>query len=288
MNTTPEALRDLVLFEGLSGDDLARVLAVFETRRFKKGDVLFEEGSSPEHLHLLVAGAVSVMSGEDEVLLAKPPTPLGELSALTDDLRVLTAVCQEDCEVLMAPLPALQEILETSGPGGFRLQKNLLKLASRKIGRDRRRAREMRQNIVNTQKAMKAMRDALLESEDNPLHASLFEELDALIENNRRVHYLVEPSRLVPTQLRLNGGVTRRVTAISNEWLYFENPPEKLEQDAEFSAVLLLDGQEIPVSGSVDRYGEKEAVIFLDELVASYADSLDRHLTRAQMLDVVL
>jgi hypothetical protein len=135
---------------------------------------------------------------------------------------------------------------------------------------------------------MKAMRDALLESEDNPLHAILYEELDALIEQNRRIHYMVEPSLLVPTAIQLPGGEVRRVKAISSEWVHFEGPPGDLKEGTETLAILLLDGEPLPVSGKVERISEAEGTLFLDELVAPLLDKLTKHLTRAQMLDVVL
>jgi CRP-like cAMP-binding protein len=281
-------LRPLPLFRELDDTQLGLLLSVFSLRKLAPGEVLFEAGTPAREALILVAGRVSVKSGSEEVLLAHSPTLLGELAAFTGEVRQLTAVAAEPVEVLAAPVDALQRLLEENGRLGFTLQRNLLRIAVRKIGRDRRRLVEMRQNIIGTQKAMKVMRDALLESEDNPLHASLFEELDALIENNRRIHYLVEPSRLVPTHVRLQSGEVRRVTAISNEWLYFERPPAEVVEGEELPATLVLDAEELPVSGQVTRVTAEEASVYLDELIEPYLVELTRHLTRAQLLDVVL
>src|SRR5690606_31432540 len=155
-----------------------------------------------------------------------------------------------------------------NGALGYQFQVNLLRVAARKIARDRKRLAQMRENIVNTQKAMKAMREALLASEDSPLHAIFYEELDALIEQNRRIHYMVEPSLLVPTAIQLPGGEVRRVNAISNEWVHFADPPQDLKEGAEALAILLLDGEPLPVSGKIERITQEEGTIFLDELVA--------------------
>lgn len=282
------SLTRLPLFSDFSESELRMLLSAFHPRTFEAGEVLFEAGSEPEFVFLLMAGSVSVRNDDEEVLVAASPTPIGELSAMTGEDRSLTAIAAERCEVLAAPVRELQTFLENQGAIGYRFQRALLRLAARKIGRDRERSRQMRKNIINTQKAMKAMRDALLESEDNLLHAALFEQLDALIENNRRVHYLVRPSRLVPTSVRLDGGAERRVTALSEEWMYFAREADDPEPKKEFQALLVLDGKEIPVSGTVDETRSGEVVVYLDELVPDYQKQLALHLTRGQLLDVVL
>lgn len=282
------ALADLPLFSDFSATDIESFLKPFERRELKEGTTLFAAGAAADTLYFLMKGSVSLRRDGEEVLVAQSPTPLGELSALTGEDRNLTAVAASDVVVLAAPTSALKSLFEANGALGYQFQTNLLRLAVRKIGRDRRRLTEMRQNIVGTQKAMKAMRDDLLQSEDNALHANLYEELDALIENNRRIHYRVEPSLLVPTGLQLDTGEVRRVTALSNEWVHIVDPPESLKVGAETVGILLLDGEPLPVSGTVDRVNQKEASIFLDELVAPLLERLTRHLTRAQMLDLVL
>lgn len=288
MDDILRSLAGLPLFSELSESELRTLLSVFRSRTLERGEVLFEAGAEPEAVFLLVAGSVSVRSDDEEVLVAASPTPIGEISAITGEDRSLTAIAAERSEVLAAPVGELREFLESHGTIGYRFQLALLRLSARKIQRDRERLRQMRQNIVSTQKTMKAMRDALLQSEDNALHEALFEQLDALIENNRRVHYLVRPSRLVPTSVRLDANDERRVTALSEEWLYFERRGGDPDPGQEFGALLLLDGDEIPVSGTVVETRSDEVVVYLDELLSDYQKRLALHLTRAQLLDVVL
>ncbi len=288
MKESVRDLRDLPLFSNLAESDIEALLGVFTRKEMKSGETLFEAGARADSLYLLMSGTVSLRRDGEEVLLARSPTPLGELGALTGEDRNLSGVANSDIVVLAAPTTALQSLFEKSGTLGYHFQVNLLRIAARKIARDRRRLLEMRQNIVSTQKAMKTMRDALLQSEDSPLHALFYEELDALIEQNRRIHYMVEPSLLVPTAIQLPGGEVRRVKAISNEWVHFVNPPPGLKEGTDTLALLLLDGEPLPVSGRVESVTEEEGTIFLDELVAPLLEKLTAHLTRAQMLDVVL
>lgn len=282
-------LRSVPLFADLHDDQLAALVAAAERHELPKDHVLFEKGSAPDGLCVLMEGAVSVRDEDDEGFLVRPVAPVGELSVFTGEERRLSAVTAEPSVVLSLSRDRLQSLLEGNGELAFGLMRTLLQHTSRKIARDQRRLREMRANIVSTQKAMKGMQESLLDGEDSPLHAALFEELDALVEQNKRAHYLVEPSRLVPTQVRLDDGVLAWVAAISNEWIYFERPKaSKVEAGKEWSGVLLLGGRELPVSGTVERVTAKEVVVFLDELIPDYDAQLAAHLSRARMLDIVL
>jgi CRP/FNR family cyclic AMP-dependent transcriptional regulator len=288
MRESAQSLAGLPLFSDLNEADIETLLGQFERRTLKKGATLFAAGVAADTVYFLMEGSVSLRRDGEEVLVAQSPAPLGELSALTGEDRNLTAVADSDVVVLAASTESLKALFENNGALAYQFQTNLLRLAARKIARDRRRLLEMRENIVNTQKAMKTMREALLEAEDNPLHASLYEELDALIEHNRRIHYRVEPSLLVPTGIQLSDGDVRRVRALSNEWVHFSGSAGKLKEGDEITAILLLDGEPLPVSGTVDRIGKEEVTLFLDEVVEPLLEKLTKHLTRAQMLDVVL
>lgn len=284
----PLLIAHVPLFAEFEPEPLSRLLSIFERQSFAAGESVFEAGAKPQHLRVLVSGVLSVRSEEGEVFEVRPPAPVGELSVLTGEARKLTVVATEPSELLAVHVEQLEAFLREHGDIAFVLHRNLLRLAAKKIARDHRRLEERRSNIITTQKAMKRMRAALLESEDNPLHAALFEELDASIEQNRRAHYLVEPSPLVPTRVRAEGGSEHPVTALSSERLCFGNPPAGLRADSEWSGTLVLDGQEMPVSGQVEHVDGDEVSVYLDELIPDYEEQLNRHLARSQLLDVVL
>jgi CRP-like cAMP-binding protein len=281
--------RSIPLFADLEDAQIETLIAATQRRKLPAGHVLFEKGAVADCWFLLVEGAISVRDDDGERFLVRAVATVGELSVFTEEERRLSAVVVEPSVVLFLSREDLKQLLEKDGPLAFGLMRGLLRLTGRKIGRDQRRLREMRGNIVSTQKAMKRMQEFLLEGEDNPLHAALFEELDALVEQNKRWHYLIEPSRLVPTFVRLDSGEKLRVSAISNEWLHFEKPKEgTLSAGQDFSCVLLLDDAELPISGTVERFTDTEVDVFLDELIPAYDRQLSDHLARAQMLDVVL
>lgn len=288
LTAVPALVKDVPLFADLEESQLQELLAFAQRQSFKAGETVFEVGDAAAFLRVLIEGKLSVHDAEGEMFEVVPPAPIGEQAAFSGESRVLRVVASDPSVILALPVDELEAFLRKNGDIGFVLQRNVVRLAARKIGRDRRRLREMRDNIVSTQQAMKQMRDAILDSDDNPLHEALYEELDSLIEQNRKVNYLVEPSRLVPTHVQLSGTELLPVSALSVEWLYFRNPPADLAKGQQLSMTLHLDGQQIPVSGQVERADEGEAIVYLDGMVPEYEERIVQHLARAQLLDVVM
>ncbi len=284
----PSLVQSVPLFANLEEESLRELLGVFERQTFEPGEVLFQGGDRAQYLRVLISGMLSARDDGGEVMRLHPPAPVGELSALSGGSTRLTVAAVATATVLAAPLEKLNPFLAEHGQISTTLHQNLLALASRKIARDRRRIREMRGNIVRTQRAMKQMRDSLGASEDTPLHAELFDALSQLIEQNRQAHYLVEPSRLVATSLRFDSGGVCSVTALSEEWAYVEQPPVELRAGTELTATLVLGDEEIAVSGRVERRSAAEARIALDPLIDDYRKAVQVHLARAQLLDIVL
>ncbi len=287
MTVAPAELRRLPLFADITEAHLAELLQAFETRKVEAGEWVFRAGAVSERFELLVEGEVSLLDGEEEVFVLRPVAPLGELGAVTRGPRSMAARAKTSALLLGASLDSLMDFFERHGDVAFPFHYNLLTLVAAKVRRDQRRLEEMRSNLIVTQKAMKRMREALLDSEDTPLHDQLFEEIDALIEQNKKGHYVVEPSPALPTRVRLSDG-EHAVRAISNERLVFERGRVSFAVGDSFTGVLAAPDLELPLSGAVDAVTEAEVVVDLDPLIDDYAGALERHLTRLQMLDVVL
>jgi CRP-like cAMP-binding protein len=267
---------------------LEQLMSTLQERRLAPGESVFRAGEVSERFELLVDGKVSLLEGDDEIFVLEPVAPLGELGAVTQGKRSMSAVAKGDAVLLGASLQELMRFFEAHGDIAFAFHRNLLRVVASKVLRDQRRLEEMRLNLISTQKAMKRMRGALLDSDDTPLHDQLFEELDAMIEQNKKGHYVVEPSSALPTRVRLDDGSLRLVRAISNERLLLEGGGEGLKPGASWTGVLVAPGVELPLSGTLDAASEQELSVDLDPLIDDYAVALERHLTRLQMLDVVL
>ena len=150
-------------------------------QRVKEGEVLFQAGSRPTGLLLLTSGEVALKEGDEIRFRLRPVAPIGELGALTGLVRNTTAVAVADSEILRIGTAELMQFFESHGDVAFPFYHNLLRVVADKVRRDIRRMDEMRANIIRTQKAMKRMRELVLESEDTVVSKPIFESLDELI-----------------------------------------------------------------------------------------------------------
>ena len=289
MAVTPSDLRAIPLFQDISDEHLGALMGVFERRQHVAGEVLFEAGDKPTELMLLVSGEVVLWEGDEIRFRLRPLAPIGELGALTGLRRYTTAKVSQPSEILSISTKALMGFFEANGDVAFPFYHNLLRIVANKIRRDTRRIKEMRTNIVRTQKAMKRVRDVVLEAEDTVISKPVFETLDEQIERNRRWHYFVEPAHTLRAQVRFDDGTNVAVLEMSDGWLHLAPGLVTAPKVGDhWSAVLILPSGEVPVSGTVDTAGSEGVVIKLDLLIREYESTIEDYLTRLHMLDFVV
>lgn len=284
---SPSDLRALPLFKGLTDAHLEELVAAFERVELDAGSVLFEAGTAPTHLHILVRGEVALEERGEPRFVLSPIAPIGELGAVTGLERNTRAVTTRPSVVLRIGTDALVTFFERHGDVAFPVYHNLLGIVADKVHRDTRRFEEMRDNLVRTQKSMKHLRDLVLETEETPLSKAVFDTLDELIEHNRRAHYLVEPAPSLPCTVHLDDGSSLAVRAVSNDWLRVARTAGAPAKGAHWSGVLALPGRDLPISGTVASVDET-VLVKLDLLIDDYAAALADYLTRVQMLDFVV
>lgn len=289
MSVSVSELRSIPLFQGITDEHMTQLLGAFEQQSLQKGEVLFEAGSDPTHFYVLIKGEIALREEGEPGYHLHPPAPIGELGALTGIRRYTTAIATEACELLRVTKADLMNFFEDYGDVAFPFYHNLLEVVGDKIRRDRRRMEEMRANIIRTQKAMKRLRDLVLESEDSELSAEIYDTLDGLISNNRRAKYVVEPPAALPCYVRMDDGTQIPVRQLSAVWLSIPDLPGRpTSLSASWSGVLLALDREIPLSGTITRIEEGLVTIELDLLIDDFAVLLEDYITRSQMLDVVV
>ena len=286
MTVTPSQLRDIPLFHNIDDAFLQRLIDVFQVEKLSKGAVLFEAGKAATRLLILVEGSVELRNDGEVLFTLHPIAPIGELGALTGLKRNTTAVVVEPSVVWSIERDKLMTFFERHPEVAFPFYRNLLQVVSDKIRRDEKRIAEMRRNIVRTQKAMKKVRDFVLDSEESVLSEPVFETLQDLIEHNRKSHYMVEPAHTLVASVRYDDGKVVPVLELSDGWAHL--PPNGLAKGDSWSAVLVLPTGEIPLSGTVDEVGDEGAMIKLDMLIDEYQEKLTDYLTRVHMLDFVV
>ena len=293
MTVRPSDLQAIPLFHGITDEHLAELMGAFERRTLPAGEVLFEAGSEPRHLLLLAGGEVILrVPGEpleEPRFRLSPIAPIGELGAVSGLKRNTTAVTTQPSEVWRIGVAELHAFFERHGHVAFPFYHNLLNIVADKVRRDTRRFEETRANLIRTQKGMKRLLSFVLESEETPLSKAVCETLEELVEHNRRIHYLVEPSSTLTSWVRLDTGATVPVLEISDSLLRITAVSDApRSRGAEWSGVLITPAGEVPVSGKVESAEAGSTLIKLDLFIDQYAAVLRDYLTRVQMLDFVV
>ena len=284
----PAELRGIPLFRGFSDEELQRLSVLFEPVAANEGDLLFAQGEAAGAFYLLIAGEVSLHQDEREVYLLKPPCLIGELGATTGILRHCRAVVGPATVLRRIDSARLHDFCSRNPDIGLVFYRGLLASAADKIAHDQRRSAEMREHIIVTQKAMKGLRDFILESPDSAISGRVHGALEGLIQQNRRANYRVEPPPVLAAHLRFDDGRVATVVDISRTHVNFRLTGALPEPNGELSGVLVLAGPEIPVSGRVLRVQGDRVVLVLDLLLDEFAAVLEGYLARVQMFDFLV
>lgn len=288
-------LRTIPLFRGFADADLAAIAKVFTRVSPRSGGVLFEPDEPANSFYLLTAGEVTLDRPGDDVFRMSPPALIGELGGLAGLTRTGRATVSDGAELWELEQKSVQRFFAEHQELGVRFLVNLLGSVADKIHRDQRRLADMRSNLVRTQKALKQLRELVLESPETPLSAPVHDTLDRLIVHNRRVNYRVEPPEALASSVRVDAG-RAPINELSRTHITMDWPgtngtaaPKVGEWT---SGVAELAGAEIPVSGKVIRVievaGKRRVTLELDLLLEEYAVVLEGYLTRVQLLDILV
>jgi CRP-like cAMP-binding protein len=284
----PAELRGIHLVRSFSDEEIQRLSELFESAGANEGDVLFDQGEAADAFYLLVAGEVSLRQDAREVYLLKPPCLIGELGAATGIERHCRAVVGARAVLRRVDSARLHDFCSRHPDIGLAFYRALLTSAAEKIAHDQRRSAEMREHIIVTQKAMKGLREFILESPDSPISRRVHDALEGLIQQNRRANYRVEPPPALAACLRLDDGRVANVVDLSRTHVNARLAGALPLPDSEISGVLVLAGPEIPVSGRVVRIQGDRVVLVLDLLLDEFAAVLEGYLARVQMFDFLV
>ena len=284
-----EHLRLIPLFRGFSDEELTELAGLWSPATPRADGSLFDTGEPATDLYLLGAGEVTLVRPADDTYRLRPPALIGELGGLAGLPRSCRAVVSDGAELWKLSSRGLQDYFAQNQELGVRFLVNLLEVVADKVHRDQRRIGDMRQNLVRTQKALKQLRELVLESPETPISAPVHDTLDRLITHNRRVNYRVEPPAALRSQVKLDAGAADVIelsrTHVSLRWPRGSKGPPAGDW---ISGVLDLAGQELPVSGKVVRNEDGRVTFELDLLIDEYAATLEGFLTRVQLLDILV
>jgi CRP/FNR family transcriptional regulator, cyclic AMP receptor protein len=112
-----DLLRGTELFAELSDNALARVVANATSRDLRRGDVVFEEGATPEHLYVVEDGRIAIASksidGRESVFaLMERGELFGEMGLLDGLGRSAEARALEPSQITEVPYQPVREVFE--------------------------------------------------------------------------------------------------------------------------------------------------------------------------------
>jgi CRP-like cAMP-binding protein len=119
------------LFDLLSDEQLEEVAKITEKKSYKIHDHIYERGNAAKHLFVVKKGLVSLrrIDPGDEVGIAFETREPGELFGAASFMKpqeyTLTAVCQEDTEVMAIDADKLFELTEKDPAVGYQLLLNI-------------------------------------------------------------------------------------------------------------------------------------------------------------------
>lgn len=145
-----EAYKDLAIFEGLSVEQVDKILTLAEERHFKQGELIFKEGQSATHFYILVSGKVRIqvqLSSRPENLgisiLSMRGTLVGWSGLVQPSSYTAAGLCEEDTELMAIDGAKFMTVLEADPVMGFIIMRKI----SETIGK---RMRTLQQTVLST------------------------------------------------------------------------------------------------------------------------------------------
>ena len=109
-----ETLRRALDFAGLDDEQLARMVTASSLERYGAGQTLFDKGSEPDGLYVVVSGSVRIFDvmhdQEHDLALIEPGDFTGEVSLALHTTRTRAAKAKEDSEILVLPVGSFDEL----------------------------------------------------------------------------------------------------------------------------------------------------------------------------------
>ncbi|MBN2483795.1 MAG: patatin-like phospholipase family protein [Candidatus Omnitrophica bacterium] len=126
-------------FTKLTPKQLDKIFAVTETKEYKAGQIVYEEGAAPDSIYILIKGRLMALSSqgteEVEIELIKKGKPFGIISVLTEEPHSVTVKAIENSLVLTIEKEKFRKFLMRSPHLAFDFSQMLSKRVKKRSGR---------------------------------------------------------------------------------------------------------------------------------------------------------
>lgn len=93
-------LQEIDIFEYTVTEDLAHIAAITEEIELRPDHVIFKEGDFPDAMYMVLEGKVRLSRNDQVVMDATHKDVFGTWALFDDELRVVTAITQEESRLL--------------------------------------------------------------------------------------------------------------------------------------------------------------------------------------------
>jgi CRP-like cAMP-binding protein len=111
-------LRKSPLFQGLSDEELQKLMDMAEPLSLRAGDVLIKQGETGDSAYVVLKGDFEVQKQTGQSLIKidvrNPGDVVGEMALLSRAPRNATLIAKTDGEVLRIPQEAFEQLLQSS------------------------------------------------------------------------------------------------------------------------------------------------------------------------------
>ena len=123
---TVDKIRNLMIFAGLSDDELGIIAEQLELEIFAKDDIVFSEGDSGSKFYIVDEGMVSISLniegiGSEELIYLERPAIFGEMALIDAAPRSASAICRKPTKLLSLNKVSFEKLLEENTELGNKL-----------------------------------------------------------------------------------------------------------------------------------------------------------------------
>lgn len=134
-NNLREFISKSTVFNHLSEEELDQMPIVGETDSYKKGTIIYEEGTRINGFFVVCKGIIKIyktgFDGKDQIIrFAKPGDIMGFRSTITGELACTTSKTIEEAEIVYVPGELVRDFVKSNG--NFAI--DLLQIACRELG----------------------------------------------------------------------------------------------------------------------------------------------------------
>lgn len=123
-------LKEITLFKGLSQEEIEKLSNMLSEAFYKKGEVIWEEGSPEQGMHIIDYGKVRVVrktkEGDRQILaVLKDNNFYGELSLLDGRSHSASVEALEDTKVFVLQRADMERLLQESPQTAYRIVREM-------------------------------------------------------------------------------------------------------------------------------------------------------------------